>query len=63
MNIFSIVANNFWKIKSETSLFLKYFFHDCIWKQFFAYNLPQTPLNLIFLVNFGSSKTFNTVLT
>ena len=26
-----------------------YLFHDCLWKQFFASNLPQSPSILIFL--------------
>ena len=33
----------------KTGVSLKYFVHDCIWKQGFASNLPQAPLNLIYL--------------
>ena len=44
------------EIKTRSALFpmktracLKYFVHDCIWKQFFASNSLQAPLNLICL--------------
>ena len=33
----------------KTRVYLKYFVHDCTWKQGFASNLPQTYLNLICL--------------
>ena len=36
-------------MKTRELVCLKYFFHDCIWKQSFASNLPQAPLNLICL--------------
>ena len=31
----------------ETRDYLKYFVNNCLWKQIFASNLPQTPSNLI----------------
>ena len=31
-------------MKNKT--FLKYFAHDCLWKQIFASNLPQVSTNL-----------------
>ena len=37
---------------------LIYFFHDCLWKQLFASNLPQSPSNLIFWTFFGSYEAF-----
>ena len=46
----------------KTSVSLKYLVHDCLCKQGFASISPQTPLNLIFLNNFGNSKDFKTVL-
>ena len=59
MNFFSILAKKPWKIEIElslsaqfhrkTRLCLKYFVHECLWKQFFANNFPWTPLNLICL--------------
>ena len=33
----------------ETRVFLKYFARGYLWKQFFAYNLPQARSNLICL--------------
>ena len=36
----------------KTRACLKYFVNGCLGKQFFASNLPQVPLNLIFLTNF-----------
>ena len=31
----------------KTRVGLKYFGNDCIWKQFYGFNLPQASLNLI----------------
>ena len=31
---------------------LKYFVNDCLWKQYLAFNSPQTPSNLICLTIF-----------
>ena len=31
----------------KTRVSRKYFVDDCVWKQFFASNSPQTPSNLI----------------
>ena len=41
---------------------LKYFVNDCLWKQVFASNSPQTPSNLTFLtilVTLRPSHSFN----
>ena len=27
----------------KSNIFLKYFIHDFVWKQFFTYNSPQAP--------------------
>ena len=47
----------------KTRVFLKYFVNDCLWKQFFASNLPQTPFKLDFVHNSCNTKAFHTVLT
>ena len=36
----------------KSRVYLKYFVNVCVCKQFFAFNLPQTPSNLFFLTNF-----------
>ena len=36
----------------KTRVCLKYFVNDCVWKQIFASNSPQTPLNLILFTTF-----------
>ena len=36
----------------KARVYLKYFVHDCLWKQFLASNSPQTPSNLICLTIF-----------
>ena len=36
-----------------------YIFHDCLWKQVFASDSPQSPSNLIFLDNFGNYEAFH----
>ena len=36
-------------LHTKTKVNLKYFVTGCLWKPFFDYNLPQTPLNLISL--------------
>ena len=56
MKILSLLATISWKIEIElfrsvpfqmkTRVCLKYFLDDCLWKQFFASNLPQAPSNL-----------------
>ena len=47
----------------KTIIYLKYFVHDYIWKQFFASNSTHAPVNIFsfFFDNFGNFKTFNTV--
>ena len=48
----------------KTVVCLKYFVHDCLWKQFFASNSALVPSNFICLTIFEKdSKTFNPVLT
>ena len=37
---------------------LKYFVNDCLWKQFFASNSPQTPSNLISLTILVTVRPF-----
>ena len=36
----------------KTRVCHKYLVNDCVWKQFLAYNLPQTPSNLFRLTNY-----------
>ena len=30
----------------KSTVYLIGFFHDCLWKQFFVFNIPQSPSNL-----------------
>ena len=46
----------------KTRVSLKYFVNDCLWKHFFALNLPPDPFKLNFFDNFGNCKTFHKVL-
>ena len=47
----------------KARILLKYFVHDCIWKQAFASNLPSGPFKLDLIDKFGTYQSFNTVLT
>ena len=42
----------------KTRVSLKHFLNDCLWKQFFAFNLPQTPSNLILLTILVTLSSF-----
>ena len=44
--------------RMKTRVSVKYFVNDCLWKQFFASNLPQTPPNLIYLTIFVTPRPF-----
>ena len=46
----------------KTRACLKYFVNDCLWKQFFASNSPQTPSNLISLTIVESLRPFTRLL-
>ena len=47
----------------KTRVSLKYFVHDCIWKHFFASNLPQTLLNLLCLTLLGTLRPLTQFLS
>ena len=42
----------------KTRASLTNFVNDCLWKQYFASNLPQTPSNLISLTILVTLKSF-----
>ena len=41
----------------KTRVCLKDFVNDCIWKQFFASDLPQTPLKMVCLTILGTLRS------
>ena len=47
----------------KTRVCLKYFVNDCLWKQFFATNSPQTPSNLILFTSLSVSTFDNNMPT
>ena len=42
----------------KTRVCVTYFVHNCLWKQFFASNVPQVPLKLIFWTILVTIKLF-----
>ena len=42
----------------KTKVCRKYFVNDCLWKTFFASDLPQIPSNFISFLNFVTLRPF-----
>ena len=47
----------------KTTICLKSFVHDCLWKQVFTSNSPRGLFKLDLFNNFGNFKAFSTILT